>query len=91
MARLTPFEIGQIKAHAEHDLSAPAIAARVIKSDGQPVGRQAVLDVLARLHADPKWRGERAEGWWAGGCPSDRPTDCFHFLAAFSVQQPVNL
>ena len=62
MARLTPFEIGQIKAHAEHDLSAPSIAARVIKSDGQPVGRQAVLDVLARLHADPKWRGERAEG-----------------------------
>ena len=62
MARLTPFEIGQIKAHAEHDLSAPAIAARVIKSDGHPVGRQAVLYVLAKLHADLKWRGGRAEG-----------------------------
>ena len=61
MAKLAAFEIGQIKAHAYHDLSAPDIAALVLKTDGTNVTAQAVRDTLAKLAADETWRGERAE------------------------------
>ena len=62
MSRLTPFEIGQIKAHAYHQLGPSAIAAIVKKEDGTHPSVQAVADALAKLEASPKWRGERAEG-----------------------------
>ena len=62
MARLTPFEIGQIKAHADHELGATAIAAIVRKPDGACVSKQAVCDVLQKLKSHPWWRGERAGG-----------------------------
>ena len=62
MARLTPFEVGQIKAHASHEISATEIASLVFKTDGSPVSVQGVCDVIKRLDEDPTWRGERTEG-----------------------------
>ena len=62
MAKLDPFDIGQIKAHAKHGLSAPQIAELVFKTDGENPSKQAVHDVLAKLDSDPEWRGDRAEG-----------------------------
>ena len=62
MARLTPFEVGQIKAHLHHGLGPCAIAAVVKKVDGERVSVQAVCDAKAKLEADPKGRGERALG-----------------------------
>ena len=62
MARLTPFEIGQIKAHLYHELGPTAISKLVQKTDGECVSKQAVVDVAARLEKDPCWRGERSEG-----------------------------
>ena len=70
MARLTPFEIGQIKAHLHHGLGATAIAGLVTKIDGASVSAQAVCDVKAKLEENPSWRGERAPG---SGAP--RKTD----------------
>ncbi len=61
--QLTPFDIGQIKAHAYHGFGATAIAKILRKPDGK--GRwsvQAVADALSKLQVDKKWRGERKEG-----------------------------
>ena len=49
MSRLTPFVIGQIKAHAYHQLGPSAIAAIVKKEDGTHPSVQAVADALAKL------------------------------------------
>ena len=62
MARLTPFEVGQIKAHLHHELGPTAIAKLVQKADGEFLSKQAVVDVTARLEREPSWRGDRAEG-----------------------------
>lgn len=62
MVQLTPFEIGQIKAHAYHGLGAAAIAPLVIKPDGNCVSVQGVADVLAKLDQDSSWRGQQSEG-----------------------------
>ena len=62
MARLTPFEIGQIKAHLHDGLSPTDIAGIVKKSDGRNVSVQGVCDAKAKLEGDPKWRGERKPG-----------------------------
>ena len=62
MARLTPFEVGQIKAHLYHGMGPAAMASIVKKADGQFVSKQAVCNVINKLEADPKWRGERAVG-----------------------------
>ena len=62
MSRLSPFEVGQIKAHLYHDMGPTAIASIVKKADGQFVSKQAVCNVISKLEADPKWRGERALG-----------------------------
>ena len=59
MAKLDPFDIGQIKAHAKHGLSAPQIAELVFKTDGENPSKQAVHDVLAKLDSDPEWLGGR--------------------------------
>ena len=53
MAKLTPFEVGQIKAHPYHELSSSEVADLVIKSDGEPVSRETVREVMAKLEADP--------------------------------------
>ena len=61
--RLTPFEIGQIKAHLEHDLSAAEIARRVTRADGKTTfGETAIRNCIEKLKENPAWRGERAEG-----------------------------
>ena len=70
MARLTPFEIGQIKAHLHHGLGATAIAGLVKKIDGASISVQAVCNAKAKLEDNPSWRGERALG---SGAP--RKTD----------------
>ena len=61
MARLDPFDIGQIIAHAHHGLNAPKIAELVVKTDGLSPSKQAVHDVLTKHEDDPSRRGERAE------------------------------
>ena len=61
-ARLTPFEIGQIKAHLHHGLSAAAIIGIVQKSDGSPISMQGMVDAIDKLQANKHWRGEREEG-----------------------------
>lgn len=62
MARLTPFEVGQVKAHAYHGLGPAEIARIVKKSDGAAPSEQGIADVLQRLADEPKWRGERKRG-----------------------------
>lgn len=62
MARLTPFEIGQIKAHLHHGLGPTAIAGIVKKVDGANVSVQGVADVKAKLEESPNWRGDREDG-----------------------------
>ena len=60
---MTPFEVGQIKAHMEHDLGPSDIASRVKKPDGKShYSAQAIADAMATLQANTKWRGERKEG-----------------------------
>ena len=62
MARLTPFELGQIKAHSEHGLSTRAIADRIVKSDGEAPSKEAVTKALKKMKRQPDWRGERQNG-----------------------------
>ena len=59
---LTPFEVGQIKAHAYHGLGAAAIAPLIVRSDKSHPSLQNVVDVLHKLREKPAWRGERAKG-----------------------------
>ena len=61
-ARLTAFDLGQIKAHASHGLAASHIVPLIKKSDGTHPSVQGVVDALARMGSDPAWRGQRAEG-----------------------------
>jgi hypothetical protein len=61
-ARLSAFELGQIKAHAYHGLTATQIRPLVKKLDGARPSVQGVVDALAKMKDDPKWRGERAAG-----------------------------
>ena len=59
----SPFEVGQIKAHVHHGLTAAAISRILVKADGESQWcRQAVQDQIDKLVADPTWRGERKEG-----------------------------
>ena len=61
--QLTPFEVGQVKAHVEHGLSAAAISKKVCKPDGKSkFGETAIQNCMDKLQANPRWRGERAEG-----------------------------
>ena len=61
--QLNPFEVGQVKAHVEHGLSAAAIAERVLKADGKTkFGETAIQNCINKLYANPGWRGEREKG-----------------------------
>ena len=63
ISQLTPFHVGQVKAHMDHGLGAPAIAARVLKNDGvSTFGVSAITNCMQKLREDPTWQGERAEG-----------------------------
>jgi hypothetical protein len=57
MATLTPFEVGQIKAHARHGLGPAAIAELVFKADGSDINQQTIANAIAKLEADKTWRG----------------------------------
>jgi len=61
-SRLTPFELGQIKVHADSGLGPTAIAGLVHKEDGSKVSKETVRQALRRLGEEPGWRGERREG-----------------------------
>jgi len=61
--KLTPFEVGQVKAHLEHGLKAPAICERVLRADNKtPFGETAIRNCINKLEAEPGWRGEREAG-----------------------------
>ena len=61
--QLTPFDVGQIKAHREHGLSAAEISRRVFKSDGKSRFEEtAIRNCLQKLEENPRWRGERHKG-----------------------------
>ena len=59
---LTPFEYGQIKAHLEHDERPAEIRRLVLRPDGEPFSERCILNAVAKLRADPTFRGERQEG-----------------------------
>ena len=62
MSQLSPFEVGQIKAHVHHGLSGAAISRILRKPDGKSTWSQtAVQDAMAKLASQPDWRGEREE------------------------------
>jgi len=61
-SRLTPFELGQIKVHADNGLGPTAISDLVHKEDGSKVSKETVRQALRRLEEEPGWRGERREG-----------------------------
>ena len=62
-ARLTPFEIGQIKAHVYHGLSGAAISRVLKKPDGKSFWSEtAIQDAINKLEDQPRWRGEREVG-----------------------------
>ena len=63
LSKLTPFEVGQVKAHMEHGLGCSAIAKRVFRSDGEtPFGETAIVNCMNKLTKETDWRGEREEG-----------------------------
>jgi hypothetical protein len=61
--QLSAFEVGQVKAHVQHGLSAAAIAERIVKADGKSsFGETAIQNCMNKLTQKPEWRGEREEG-----------------------------
>ena len=61
--QLSPFYLGQKKAHAYHGLGASAIARILVKPDGKTHwSAQAVQDAIDKLAEKPKWAGERKVG-----------------------------
>ena len=61
--QLSPFEMGQVKAHMEHGLSAASIRERVYKADGKTLfGETAIQNCMNKLAENPRWRGERPKG-----------------------------
>ena len=60
--RLTPFEVGQVKAHMEHGLGCTSIMKRVKRADGSTFGETAIVNCMNKLKKTPRWRGEREEG-----------------------------
>ena len=61
--QLTPFEVGQVKAHMAHGLGCTRISEMVLKPDGKSTfGETAIVNCMNKLKADPKWRGEHEDG-----------------------------
>ena len=61
--QLTPFEVGQVKAHLEHGLSAAEMSRRILKPDGKSkYGETAMSNCIKKLQEQPHWRGERQKG-----------------------------
>ena len=60
---MSPFDVGQIKAHLHHGLCAAAITRIMRKSDGiNTWSPNAIKTAVDKLEADPNWRGERQPG-----------------------------
>ena len=63
MSQLSPFDVGQIKAHLHHGMSGASIARLLRKPDGKSTwSEQAIQDAIRKLRSEPGWRGERSEG-----------------------------
>lgn len=63
MSQFSPFEVGQVKAHMHHGLGSQRISGILVKADGKTsFSKTAVQDVMDRLLANPRWKGERADG-----------------------------
>eukprot|EP00973_Karenia_brevis_P057693 8025966-Karenia_brevis.AAC.1 len=61
-ARLTPFVVGQIKAHMHHKLCAAEISRIVKKEDGTHPSVHGVSDAMQKLTDNPRWAGTRCAG-----------------------------
>ena len=60
---LSSFEVGQVKAHVEHGLSAAKIADRMVKADGKSTFHEnTIQNCINKLTEQPGWRGEREPG-----------------------------
>ena len=62
VSQFSPFEVGQVKAHLEHDLPASEIARRIFKQDGTNFGETAIRNCIEKLSETLGWRGERFKG-----------------------------
>ena len=70
MTQLGTFDLGQIKAHRHHGLSALSISQILVKPGTGPGTRKkkefwtegAIQQAIWKLEEDPSWRGERQEG-----------------------------
>jgi hypothetical protein len=61
--QLSPFDVGQIKAHLHHGLSAAAMGRIMVKPDGKSRwSDRAIKAAVDKLEATPAWRGARAAG-----------------------------
>ena len=61
--QLTPFDLGQIKAHLYHGLRPAAIREIMVKGKGKKRwSHNAIKNACDKFEADPTWKGERAEG-----------------------------
>ena len=82
--QLTPFEIGQIKAHMHHELEATEIARIIGKGLKNKFSHTAVRNAMVKLKENPKWRGERA----AGSGAKRKTTAAQDKLIVVSIHQP---
>ena len=63
MARLTPWEYGQIKAHMYHGLDGAKISRILLKPDRRNHWSEtAIQNAVNKIEEDPDFRGEREEG-----------------------------
>ena len=61
--QLSPFEVGQIKAHVHHGLGPAAIARILLKQDGESKWSVNTIEsAINKLKKQPSWRGEREPG-----------------------------
>ena len=76
--QLTPFEVGQVKAHMEHGLGCTAISNRVSKPDGKTTfGETTIQNCMRKLEQNPDWRGERKEGSGAPRKTTTKQDKCY--------------
>ena len=66
MSQLTPFEVGQIKAHVHHGMSGAAISKVLRKPDGKALG-QTLQSKMPSSSLRPNLVGEEGEKMVLGG------------------------
>ena len=62
MTDLTPFEVGQIKAHHYHEINPSEISRIMNRSDGSQITPQTIRNTIKKLESDPSWEGGREPG-----------------------------